>query len=245
MWGMRSDRDATISLRVGVALAVSIAACGTEKPAERQNQRTEVVRDTAQLPVETFEAAGDVAIDPSNAPVNERWITDANAFSLFAVMNARQIAAADVELEGWHVDAVRAFAASIAREHAELQHSADSLAARLGITPVAPALAKPWATTLQAQIDSMRQGRPSALDRAFIRQQVSSHELMADHIQQLAAAAQRSEARSFFAAAATRVASQLARARSLHATLAAIDSATVDSAARRAARQRKTPPTGR
>jgi predicted outer membrane protein len=245
MCGTRGYGNAAASALVGVALALSLAACGGDKPAERRAQRTEIVPDTTQPAADTFEAAGDVVIDAANAPVKERWITDANAFSLFGTMNARQIAAADVELEGWHVDAVRAFAAAIAREHAELQHSADSLASRLGITPVTPALAKPWSSRLQTQIDSMRQVRPSMLDRAFLRQQVSSHQLMADYVQQLAAAAERPEVRSFFAAAATRISSQLARARSLQATFAPLDSAAADSAARRAARQRKPSPTGR
>src|SRR6478672_5504004 len=100
MFGMLGDGNAAASA-LAVALALSLAACGGEKPAERAAERTEIVRDTTQSAPDTFEAAGDVVIDPSNAPAKERWITDANAFSLFGIMNARQIAAADVELEGW------------------------------------------------------------------------------------------------------------------------------------------------
>jgi predicted outer membrane protein len=192
-----------------------------------------------------MESAGEVVSDSTNAPARERWITDANVLSLLSAMNARQIAAADVELEGWHVDAVRAFAASVAREHAELQHAADSLAERLRIAPVSPALAKPWLSAMQAQIDSMRTWRPSALDRGFVRQQVAGHELMADYIQQLAAAAERPELKAFLATAGARVESQLVRARSLQKTLAVVDSAAADSAARRAARQQKRLPPNR
>ena len=154
-------------------------------------------------------------------PVTARWITDANILALFGAMNARQIAAADIELENWHNDAVRAFAASIAREHAELQHSADSLAMRLRITPIPPALAKPWMSVMQAQIDTMRRARESSLDRAFAHQQVASHELMLDYIQQLTTASQNPELQTMLTAAAKRVVSQLERARSLEASLPA------------------------
>ena len=136
-------------------------------------------------------------------------------------MNARQIAAADIELENWHNEAARAFAASMAREHAELQHSADSLAARLGITPVAPALTKPWMSAMQAQIDSLRRVRASSFDSAFVHQQVASHQLMLDYLQQLASASQHPDLQSMLSAAAKRVASQLDRARSLDTTLVA------------------------
>ena len=197
--------------------AVAVACARDEKPVERQ-PRTVVVRDTSVARVDT--AAGDVVGTWPDGPVRERWITDANVLALFGAMNGRQIAAADIELEDWHNDAARAFAASIAREHADLQHSADSLAARLHITPIAPALAKPWISVMQSQIDSMRRGRTMTLDRAFVHQQVASHELMLDYLQQLAPAAQSSDLQTMLNDAAKRVASQLDRARVLDTTLA-------------------------
>ena len=200
-----------------LAFSLGAAACGGEKAVARQ-PRTVVVQDTSVARADS--AAGDVVGSWPDAPVRERWITDANVLSLFGAMNARQISAADIELEDWHNDAARAFAASIAREHADLQHSADSLAARWRITPIAPALAKPWMAVMQAQIDSMRRARATTLDRAFVHQQVVSHELMLDYVQQLASASQNPNLQALLNSAAMRVASQLNRARALDTTLA-------------------------
>jgi predicted outer membrane protein len=219
------------------ALTLSFSACDRDRD-DRKATRVAIVRDTAHSSADTiFEAAGDVVSEPSDTPVKERWISDANVLSLLNAMSARQIAAADVELESWHVESVRAFAASIAREHAELQHSVDSLARRLNLVLVSPALSKPWLSAMQAQIDSLRRSRGVAIDRAFVRQQIAAHQMMGDHIQQLASVAEHQELRSLLAATTSRVASQLARARSLETTLAAADSASADSVARRAARR--------
>jgi putative membrane protein len=197
-------------------------------------------RDTvARAAADTNESAGEVVSDSISAPVKERWITDANILALLGAMNAREIAAADVELEAWHSDTVRAFAASMARDHAELQHSVDSLTERLGVMPATPALAKPWLSSMQIRMDSVQQARGDALDRAFVREEVATHQLMSDYVQQLAAAAERPELRAFLETTASRVASELARARSMQATVAASDSA----AAARAARTRR--PQGR
>lgn len=190
---------------------------------------------------DTNEEAGEVVArarnDSGNAPPAVRWLTDANLLSLFGVMNARQIAAADIELEAWHVDSVRAFAASVAREHAELQHSADSLSERIHLTPIAPALAQTVSATLQSQIDTVRRAYGRALDRAFMRQQVASYQLMTDYMTELAAVAQRSEVQSLFTSAKDRMSNQLARARALQTRLAIADStAAADSAAKLAAK---------
>jgi len=180
-----------------------------------------VVRDTVSARIDTGEAGGEVVGEWIDAPVAERWITDANVLALFGAMNARQIVAADVELENWHDEAVRAFAASVARQHAELQHSADSLSARLRITPLAPALTKPWMAVMQAQIDSMRRARESSLDAAFVRQQIASHQLMLERIQQLASSSQHPDMHAMLSDAAKRIALQLDRARSLDSAIAA------------------------
>jgi predicted outer membrane protein len=241
MYGLRRGANVGVLIVLGSALVAILTACGRE-PAERHSAGTVALRDSTRETIDTVESGGEVTSDSVNAPVKERWITDANALSLLAAMNARQIAGADVELEAWHNDAVRAFAASVAREHAELQHSADSLTERMGITPLAPALAKPWLAPIQAQIDSARRAREGTIDRAFVRAQVSSDQLIADYLQQLAAAAERPELRTLLNTARTRVASQLARALALQTVLAKADSAAADSLARRAARQRKLAP---
>lgn len=198
---------------------------------------------------DTNEAAGEVVMrarndarnDSSDARPAVRWLTDANLLSLFSMMNARQIAAADVELEAWHVDSVRAFAASVAREHAELQHSVDSLSERLHLMPIAPALGQTISATLQSQLDTLRRTYGRALDRAFMRQQVATHQLMTDYMTKFAAVAERPEIQSLFAAAKDSMSAQLSRARTLQMALAIADSvASADSAAKVAKRARRT-----
>jgi hypothetical protein len=113
----------------------------------------------------------------------------------------------------------------------------DSTTSRLGLVPVAPALSREWMFVMQAQIDTMRQSRGDALDRAYVQHQVVSHQLMGEYIKQLAGAAERPDLRAFLETAAGRVASQLQRARSLHTVLAAADSA---AEARRASTRKRT-----
>ena len=210
----------TIGL-IACALSLAAASCTRDDAAARRPSRLAVVPDTVTARVDPAEAGGEVVGDWIDEPVTERWITDANVLSLFAAMNARQISAADIELENWHDDGVRAFAASVAREHAELQHAVDSLSARLRITPIAPALTKPWMSVMQAQIDSLRRARDVTLDRAFVHQQIVSHQLMLERIQQLASASQHRDVQAMLSVAAKRIAAQLDRARSLESAIAA------------------------
>lgn len=194
----------------------SIVACGDDKPRERRVQ-----------PAVVDSAGGEVVLgnEPAApAKTSARWITDANALSLASAVNARAIAAAEVELENWHVDTARAFAASMAREHADLQHSLDSLTERLKMAPVSPALAKAWTSALQAQIDTIWRAGDLGRDLAFVRQQVTSHQLMSDYFTQLAAVAERPELRAFLESAAAKTASQAQRASALQPAVARIDS---------------------
>jgi putative membrane protein len=246
MWGMHAEVRAIIALVVAAAVALTVTACGRDEGAGPRVRRAAVVRDTTRAPSDTSESGGDVVSNWVERPVEERWITDENVLALLNAMNARQIVAAEIELEAWHNDTVRAFALSMAKEHAALQRSADSLAARLQLTPITPALAKPWLSAMQAQIDSMRRSGMSRLDRPFVHQQAVAHELMAGYIEQLAAAAQHPEVQSFLAAAGKRVASERDRARSLEATLAVADSiAAAALAAKTAAKQRERAPMDR
>jgi predicted outer membrane protein len=211
-----------------VAFGLSlIVACGHDEPRARPSNG--VVVDTAGGEVVGNEPA-------SPPPRTARWITDANALSLASAVNTRAIAAADVELENWHVDTARAFAASMAREHAELQHSIDSIAARLNVTPVIPALAKQWTSAMQAQIDTIWRAGEAGLDLAFVRQQITSHQRMSDYFTQLAAVSEHPELRAFLETAAAKSASLAQRASALQPTVARIDSI------RREARRRGSPP---
>jgi predicted outer membrane protein len=195
---------------------------------------------------DTSEYGGEVVGDSATTGPAVRWISDANALALLSLMNARQVSAADVELGAWHSDTVRAFAASMARAHADLQHSIDSLIDQIHVAPVAPALAQPLGVQMQAQVDSLS-GLGRGLDRAYVREQVASHELMGEYLRELAGVAERPEVGALLASAATRVDTALVRARSLDALLTMADSlAAADSTARveakaeaRAARRRR------
>jgi predicted outer membrane protein len=217
---MSPSRSTSVAL---FASTVLLSACGRGATPNRMTHETT--------------SGGDVAAESPPAPSSARWISDANALSLASTLNARAIAAADFELENWHVDTARAFAASMAREHADLQHSIDSLTTRLNVTPVSPALAKPWMSAIQAQIDTVRRAGDAGIDLAFVRQQANSHALMADYLSQLATVAERPELQAFLQMASAKASSQGARARALQPTVAKIDSTR-----REAARKRATTP---
>lgn len=227
----------------GLSAVALMASCKRDKAATKGGRpatAAAVAEDTTHAVGDTTtESAGETVGDL--APPAEKWITDGNVFSLFGVLNGRTIAAADVELEGWHSEPVRAFAAMIAREHAELQHSADSLSERLHIAPLAPALAVPLAAQMRAQVDTMTQFRPAgmSLDRAFVREQIGSHRFMIEYAQRLAAVAQRPEIQGFLSSATTRLSTHLDRARGLQATFAVADSVAARDSTRRAARQKR------
>jgi len=197
-------------------------------------------RDTTRVVADTMEAGGEVVSDSASrsaAPSVGRWITDANVLSMLTMMNAKQIAAAKLELSAWHTDTVRAFASAIAAGHAELQHSVDSVAQIIKVVPIAPALSESISATMQAQIDSLGDLRGGALDRGFLRQQTQSQALMVDYVAKLAGVAEHPELQGVLATAAAQVASQLSRARALQTAFAMADStAHADSLAREAAR---------
>ena len=190
---MRSKSTATVALLAVIGpVAVSMASCSGDDEIEQRPATT----TAANTHRDTSEFAGEVSIDSSGARPAVRWLTDANVLSLLSVMNYKQIAAADVELESWHLDNVRAFASTMAREHAELQHSIDSLAERIDIAPITPALAQTISAKLQRQIDSLRRSSSRSLDRAYLKQQVASHELMASYVADLTGVAERREVRA-------------------------------------------------
>src|SRR4051812_44510293 len=111
MWGggRHAEVRATM-LVVAVASALMATACTRDSGDGRRVRRTVAARDTSRAASDTNESGGDVVTDWIETPVKERWITDENILSLVSAMNARQIAAADVELEAWHNETVREFA---------------------------------------------------------------------------------------------------------------------------------------
>src|SRR5207249_3628693 len=125
---------ASIALVVGT---LSATGCG-----DRSDVRTAVAtRDSAFRARQTFQSGGEVA-NLGGDRLATKWLGDENVLAIMGLLNARQISAADVELQHWGADSVRAFAEQMARAHAAMQHAADSLAAVIHIAPVAPALAQ-------------------------------------------------------------------------------------------------------
>lgn len=238
---MRSISSSKVVIAVLSAIGLTVA--GACQKSDRADRAPVVVASADSTAAAVDSAGGEVVDDSAAAPVAGRWLTDANVLSLLGTMNSRQIAAADVELQSWRSDSVRAFASSVAAGHAELQHSVDSLAGRMDIAPIAPALAEQIASTMQAQIDSMKGNRGGMpLDRAFVAQQVAAQGMMADYVRQLSGVAQRPELQALLASASTRIGSQLARARALQRSFAGADSskaAAADSAAKVAVRHKR------
>lgn len=256
---IRGAAQVTGGLATGPVSRIIIAACMmaalTSSACRRQETKQarrdtnvaagdRIARDTAGgATVDTVEVAGEVVEDSSDRAPTERWIFDPNVLSLLSLMNQRQIAAAEVELEEWHSDTVRVFASQVAHDHAVLQRSIDSVGERMNVLPVRPAVAVPISAAFQAQIDSMvayRAGPRGSLDRAFVRQTITGHELMTRYIQQLAGVAERPELQALLSAAATVANTEAARARGMQSRLAIADSqATVDSAAKSAGRRKR------
>ena len=163
----------------------------------------------------------------------QRWLSDANILSLLSLINARQIAVAEIELENWHYPGIRDFALSMLRDHTSLQRSIDSASEHLRLAPIRPALADRVSAVFQAQVDSMlvrgRGGRGN-LDIAFVGEQITSHQLMANYVQQFAAAAETVELQNFLNGVGTRVAAELSQSRAMQRRPAtSYDSAAPDS----------------
>jgi predicted outer membrane protein len=169
------------------------------------------------------EAGGEVLSDSSARPTGT-WLTDANVLSLLSAINRTQIEAADVELQSWHSDTVRAFAALMAREHAEIARSIDSVAAQAKLAPVIPAMAETMSAPFRASIDTLRGYRGLALDRAYVRQQVTSHQALAKQVAELGTVAQRPEVQGLVLATGARIGAQVDRAKTLDAEFTKSDS---------------------
>ena len=207
------------------AVVAVIGACGAEKPVSAK-------QSSAQRQPKTAEAAGDVAKDSASPRDNIKWLNDGNVLAILTTMNQRQVAAADAELSTWHVDTVRAFAASMYREHTGFQHSIDSLVESAHIIPVLPALGTTIRAQMQAQIDTIYQHGGRGFDRAYVTQAVAGHQLMAQYLTQLSAVSDAPAVATLIGALTPAVQSQIARANAMRALFAAADSVTADSVRR-------------
>jgi len=229
---MRLDLDRRLAVIANTSLFILSSACSSEPDGAT---RTSAARTPAAPSSATAAVGGEVARDSARPAV--RWINDANVLAIAGAMNYKQLAAADAELSTWHVDTVRAFAATMAREHSAMQRTMDSIAGALQIEPVKPALGTLVQLRMQRQIDSIYMHDGRAFDRAFLDQQIAGHRLMQDYLVRLAAVAERPALQQVLTTAADSVRSQTARAVELRALFAKQDSAAADSAAKRAARR--------
>jgi len=234
--------------------AMTFSACRGRDRHARPPAAQNAARDTAEVggevaAAETTAAASAPVTPDTSAPNDDAvWITDANALAMLTAMNNRQIAVADVELEAWHSDTVRALAQSIAHDNAALQHSLDSLAQRLKLAPVMSALGQRIDSEFQSRIDSLRYWRgPGRFERAYVHQQVLSSQAFASYANQLSGATRAPEVQALMQSASARGATQVSHARAIEAMLIIADStkaaAVADSiqkaADRAAARERR------
>lgn len=226
-------RGPEVRRRVALALIVALAGCANDGSSASTERAA--VPDAAAPRRITAVANGEVARDSARVPV--RWLDDGNALALASEMNDKELSAADAELSTWHVDTVRAFAAEMAREHSALQRSIDSAADAFRIVPVAPALGHLVQRRMQLQLDSVYGHGGRAFDRAYLDQQIASHQLMREYLVRLAAVAQHPGLHDVLTALADSVQSQLERAKAMRLIFAEADSAAADSAARAARRR--------
>jgi putative membrane protein len=216
-------RSKILMIAGGVIAAVVLFVAAT---AGRTGAAPDIyVPDSSRLArIVVTEEGGEVVSDSGAKQRVGTWLTDANVLSLLGAINRMQIEAADALLQAWHSDTVRAFAAAMAREHAEIARSIDSVAIQAKLVPIAPAVMETLSAPFRASIDTLRGIRGVAFDRAYVRQQVTSHQAMATQVAQLGTVAQRPEVQELVSATGARIAAQLERAKALDAEFAKADS---------------------
>jgi predicted outer membrane protein len=221
-----------------VAAVSTLASCDRGSRGTNGAERVAGKRDSAATRRDTLRSGGEVvAMRGDDAAPAGKWLTDANLIALAARLNARERAAAEYELQWWSSDTTREFAMDMYRAHGAIGHAIDSVATTLQLASVMPALGQQLDSVTKQQFDVLAASRGPSLDRVFIDQQISSHELMAAYYRSLAAAAENPELAKVINAAVKTLDAHLARARSIKAARVARDSIKADSAARRAERR--------
>ena len=186
------------------------------------------------------QASGTLVVDTTfrDSTVRPRWVNDANLLAMIGTMNARQLVAADLLLSAWHSDTVRDLALAMTKQHTAMQRATDSVAAELHLTPLPSALGATVSAAFQAQADSFITGRSGMkLDRGYVNEAVAGHALMATYLDQMGKVVDRPELKAWIDTLGTRVAAQLAYAKSVQAKFVLMDSLVADSLAKRAARR--------
>jgi hypothetical protein len=184
--------------------------------------------DTATVIVST--SSGDVALDSLArdsvaSDIATRWLSDENILSLFGGLNAHMSATANVELQRWGSDTVRALATQLVREHEVSRMEVDSVARKLHLAEITPAIGPSIDSSFKAQRDTLSWVPTSQLDRAFLDRTTRDHQMFVSYLQELAAGASREDLRLELARIASREALHMARIRGTQLALAAADSA--------------------
>lgn len=186
------------------------------------------------------QASGTLVVDTTyhDSTVHPRWVNDGNLLAMIGTMNAKQLTAADLLLSAWHSDTVRDLAIAMTKQHTAMQRETDSLAARLDLAPVPSALGATVSAAFQRQTDSLITGRSGMkLDRGYVNQAVAGHTLMGSYLGEMSKVVDRPELKEWIDTLGTRVAAQLAYAKSVQAKMVVADSLVADSLAKRAARR--------
>lgn len=220
----RFDEARRPALAAMLMVTLTIPACNRERKPVKAAAKSPAPAATAAAVKR--QAGGEViaVLDRDSEPVAVKWIGDNNIIALARLLNVRVKAAADYELERWGSDTTRALAEQMARDHAAIRYTIDSVAASLGVTPVLPALGNEIDSVTRRHLTMLEVpgGRP--LDRAYVKEQVASHEYMLDYLTKFAAAAERQELRTAMDTISAKLKMHLASGRALQVQYAKSDS---------------------
>jgi hypothetical protein len=187
--------------------------------------------DSVHIAALMHESAGEVApatgaaTDSAAAGKPVSWLTDANVLSVVGTIVAEQAAAANVELQAWRSDTVRAFAAASARTYAELQHALDSTATAERLSPVAPAVGVSIAAALQRGVDSLAAARGPGLDRAFVAERIAADTVATNYLDALSGLTRTASLQALLSDASMQVAAERAQAQRVQSAMATAASA--------------------
>jgi len=153
------------------ALATLIAAACTAK-SDRQES------DTATAVAPATAAAPESPPTPAAAPA----LNDPTIVAIFDDANTADIETGQLAAERGSTKAVRDFGAMLARDHKAVRQQGRDLAAKLGVTPTAPADSGSAKAHAEA-IATLRSKRGAEFDRAFLDHEVKFHQDVINAVQ--------------------------------------------------------------
>ena len=214
-----------------IALAVVAAACQQHGPAKQPADRVLHV-DSSGGEVSQFSLMQNAV----------GWLTDSNVVSLAATVNEAPMSLARAESQAWTDDQTHQYAMMVLRDHAALQSSIDSLAAKHRLPSQTPAVAADFHARYDSAANSIA-GLPAAqVDPKFVTAVIDLHERTLLDFGALAGNTLDPDLRALLAIRAVTMEQQhITRARQLAASIASADSAKAAAAdsAKSAKRQRK------